>query len=196
MDLMGLSIAAALGVLGTRAPSRPPVILNTGDAGVLDIGVFSRVIVVAALMPRLPGTALAAPYGTAVLVGVAPEPWPNAESRVILWSILLVLGVWITSSRLVCSCVGWLVPQSRPLLTLTGLTVPGALALTAMTRVGSEGILSLDVLGEIIRIIMAHAGATMTAVLLLGATNCDRGRGQSASDAAVGPTGISGQCHP
>lgn len=170
-DLMGLSITAALGVLGARAPSRPPMILNTGDAGIFDMGVFSPVIVVAALMSRFPGVALAALYGTAVLVGIGPELWPTAGSRFILWSILMVLGVWFTTSRLVCSCVGWLVPRSRPLLALTGLAVPGVLVFTAVRRAGAEGIRSLDVFGEMARIVLAHAGATVTVALLLAAVN-------------------------
>lgn len=170
-DLLGLVFTCVFVMSGARSPGRPPFILNTGDIGLLDVAVLARVSLTAGIISRLPGIALGGIYLTAVLVGIAPESWPNLYSRLVLWLVLVALGFWMTSARLICGCAAWAVPRSRLPLTLAWLAVPGPVLVRVLTRIDSDGVRSIDVFGDLIGLLMAHAGAALVTALGLALVN-------------------------
>ncbi|CED91600.1 hypothetical protein [Actinomyces succiniciruminis] len=166
-DVLGVLLLVALTVWGTRSAARVPIILNTGDIGIVDSGPLIRVLLISGIVARLPAAAIGSLYLTAVLTGVAPTQWAELESRLCLWTVLSSLGVWMTSARLACGCVAWVFPRTRPLLTLAWWSPTTVLVCSVLARVSEQGVRALNLLGDIF---MTLTGHWRSAILLAAAT--------------------------
>ncbi|MDO4899899.1 hypothetical protein [Actinomyces sp.] len=160
-DVLGVLLIGALTVWGSHSLTRTPVILNTGDIGIVDSGALIRVSLTTGVLARLPAPAIGGLYLSAILVGMAPTQWASLDSRLRLWAVLTALGAWMTSARLACGCAAWAWPQTRPLLTLVWWT-PAAAVLWIMTsRAPEQGLRALKVLGDVFTVLTGRWWPTM-----------------------------------
>ncbi|SDM50765.1 hypothetical protein [Actinomyces ruminicola] len=166
-DVLGVLSIGALTVWGSHSLTRAPVILNTGDIGVVDSGSLIRVSLTAGVLARLPAPAIGGLYLSAVLVGLAPAQWASLDSRLRLWAVLAALGAWMTSARLACGCATWAFPRVRPLLTLAWWSPAAELACSVLARVPEQGVGALHVLGRVFTVLTGH---WLSAMLLAAAT--------------------------
>ncbi|WP_103062965.1 hypothetical protein [Actinomyces qiguomingii] len=155
-DALGAALVGGITVWGARSVARPPVIMGTGEIGVVDSGLLIRAPLTAGVLARLPAPVIGGLYVAAVLISLAPAWWANLDSRLRLWAVLTALGAWMTSARLACGCAAWAWPRTRPLLTLAWWTPAAAVLWIVTARVPEQGVGALNVLGDVFTVMTAR----------------------------------------